>query len=218
MQHFKRAITLVIATLLALAFASTAGAAGRTYTAQLSAAEEVPTNASTATGMATYTLSDDGMSLSYKITVNNLKNPVMAHIHTGAKGVNGPVVLGLYNAAPASGVKSGTLIEGTATAAQLSGPLAGKTMADLVAEMNAGNTYTNVHTNDGVDPAGTGPGDLAAGEIRGQNVAGAMPNLPNTGAGGVTQGLPPTILALALALSLAGLLVLASRRRAGHVR
>jgi hypothetical protein len=34
--------------------------------------------------------------------------------------------------------------------------------------MVAGETYVNVHTNDGVDPTNTGPGDIPGGEIRGQ--------------------------------------------------
>jgi hypothetical protein len=34
--------------------------------------------------------------------------------------------------------------------------------------MRTGNTYVNVHTNDGVAPANTGPGDFQSGEIRGQ--------------------------------------------------
>jgi hypothetical protein len=218
MRTIQRAFTSIIAILLTLAFASNAIAAGRTYSAQLSGGEEVPANASTATGMATYTLSDDGMTLSYKITLNNITNPFMGHIHVGAKGANGPVVLPLYSATPGGGPKTTLVVEGTATAAQLSGPLAGKTMADLVAEMNAGNTYTNFHTNDGKDPANSGPGDLAAGEIRGQIMAASAPGLPNTGAGGATQGLPPTILALALALSLASLLALEGRRRALRAR
>ena len=218
MQHLKRAIGPIIAFLLTLAFASGATAAGRTYTSPLSGGEEVPANASRATGMATYTLSDDGQSLSYKITINNITNPFMGHIHLGAKGANGPVVLPLYSAAPAGGPKASLVVEGTATAAQLAGPLAGKTMADLVAEMDKGNTYTNFHTNDGADPANSGPGDLAAGEIRGQIAASTAPGLPNTGAGGATRGLPPTVLALAVALSLATLLALESRRRARHAR
>jgi hypothetical protein len=40
--------------------------------------------------------------------------------------------------------------------------------ADVLANIRAGNTYVNVHTNDGVDPANSGPGDFPAGEIRGQ--------------------------------------------------
>jgi hypothetical protein len=54
------------------------------------------------------------------------------------------------------------------TAADLTGPLAGKSLSDLVAAMQAANTYVNVHTNDFVDPPNTGPVDFLGGEIRGQ--------------------------------------------------
>jgi hypothetical protein len=37
--------------------------------------------------------------------------------------------------------------------------------------MCAGNTYVNVHTDDGVAPPNTGQGDMASGEIRGQVTA-----------------------------------------------
>lgn len=209
---------LMIALLVTLALVPMASAQTHAFGAMLSGADEVPPNASTATGQATFTLSDDGMTLHYKLTVNNLKNPFMAHIHTGAKGVNGPVVLLLYSAAPNGGVKNGTLVEGDATAAQLSGPMAGKTLADLMVEVNAGNTYTNIHTNDGVDPANSGPGDLAGGEIRGQNSASA-PGLPNTGAGGAhSQQVPPAVPALALILGLAALLGFEARRRTINTR
>jgi hypothetical protein len=40
-------------------------------------------------------------------------------------------------------------------------------MSALVDALNSGNAYVNVHTNDGVPPASSGPGDLPAGEIRG---------------------------------------------------
>ena len=63
---------------------------------------------------------------------------------------------------------NGTLAAGTITAADLTGPLAGAPLDALVEEMEAGHAYVNVHTNDGITPSGTGPGDLAAGEIRGQ--------------------------------------------------
>jgi hypothetical protein len=41
-------------------------------------------------------------------------------------------------------------------------------MADLIAAIEAGNAYVNVHTNDGVGATNTGPGDFPGGEIRGQ--------------------------------------------------
>lgn len=40
---------------------------------------------------------------------------------------------------------------------------------DVVTALESGNTYVNAHTNDGVAPPDTGPGDFPGGEIRGQN-------------------------------------------------
>ena len=40
---------------------------------------------------------------------------------------------------------------------------------DVVTALESGDTYVNVHTNDGVAPPDTGPGDFPGGEIRGQN-------------------------------------------------
>ena len=54
------------------------------------------------------------------------------------------------------------------TAGNLVGPLAGQPLSALVDAIEAGNAYVNVHTNDGVPPTNTGPGDFPAGEIRGQ--------------------------------------------------
>jgi len=94
---------------------------------------------------------------------------VASHIHVGAPDVNGPVVAFLFgNVPPAGGRTDGVLATGTITAANLVGPLAGQPLSALVDEIEAGNTYVNVHTNDGVDPPNTGPGDFPGGEIRGQ--------------------------------------------------
>jgi hypothetical protein len=46
----------------------------------------------------------------------------------------------------------------------------GYTFERLVAEMRAGLAYVNVHTNDGLAPTNTGPGDFPGGEIRAQIV------------------------------------------------
>ena len=42
--------------------------------------------------------------------------------------------------------------------------------ADAVAQFLSGNTYTNVHTDNGVPPPNQGPGDFPQGEVRGQNL------------------------------------------------
>jgi hypothetical protein len=63
---------------------------------------------------------------------------------------------------------NGTLAEGTIIASD-TGNLCGWTdLAAVLAAIASGATYVNVHTNDGVPPPNTGPGDFPGGEIRGQ--------------------------------------------------
>lgn len=158
---------VVLVLLLAVAGLASAGE-NRNYSVHLNGDTEVPANASRAAGQAVFQLSPDGTSLDYRLIVANLDNPVAAHIHIGPPGVNGPVVAFLFGPAPAGGgTANGVLAEGTITAANLVGPLAGQPFSVLIDALNSGNAYVNVHTNDGVPPAGTGPGDLPGGEIRG---------------------------------------------------
>jgi CHRD domain-containing protein len=154
---------------LVLVLAGLAGAGGNgNYSVHLNGDTEVPANSSQGVGQAVFNLSPDGTSLDYRLIVANLDNPVAAHIHLGPPGVNGPVVAFLFGpAAPGEGTANGVLRTGTITAANLTGPLAGQPFSALIDALNSGNAYVNVHTNDGVPPAGTGPGDLPAGEIRG---------------------------------------------------
>jgi hypothetical protein len=135
----------------------------------LSGDEEVPARATLARGTAIFHRSDDGTALHYKLIVANIENVVQSHIHIGAFGANGPVTVFLFGpVAPAGGRVNGPIAEGTITAANLIGPLAGQTLDDLIAEMLAGNAYVNVHTDDGIAPSNTGAGDFASGEVRGQ--------------------------------------------------
>lgn len=140
-----------------------------TFIAVLSGSQEVPSHDTLARGAAQFSISPDGTTIHFRLIVANIENVVASHIHIGAPGVNGPVVLSLYGpAAPAGGRVQGVLSEGRDTAADLTGPLAGQPLSALVDAMSSGNAYVNVHTNDGVDPANTGPGDFPGGEIRGQ--------------------------------------------------
>ncbi|HEU0337221.1 MAG TPA: CHRD domain-containing protein [Gaiellaceae bacterium] len=155
-----------VALLLLLAVAGLAAAGGNgNYSVHLNGDTEVPANASKATGQAIFHVSKDGTSLECKLIVAKLDNPVAAHIHLGPPGVNGPVVALLFSGAPGGGTVNGVLAESTIT--NLVGPLAGQPLSALIDALNSGNAYVNVHTNDGVPPAGTGPGDLPGGEIRG---------------------------------------------------
>jgi hypothetical protein len=122
-----------------------------------------------AQGQANFQLSKDGTELSYRLNVANIENVVQAHIHLGASGANGPIVVFLFGpVAPGGGRTNGGLATGTITSANLINDLAGQPLSALVEAMRAGNTYVNVHTNDGVGAINTGPGDFPGGEIRGQ--------------------------------------------------
>jgi len=150
---------------------SGAGAANnnRNFAVHLSGDEEVPPRDTLAQGQAIFHLSDDGTTLEYKLIVANIDNVFMAHIHLGPVGVNAPIVVFLYGpVAPGGGRVDGVISQGTITAANLIGPLAGHPLADLITAMNTGNAYVNAHTNDGVDGINTGPGDFPGGEVRGQ--------------------------------------------------
>lgn len=221
MRKGRLAILSLIAVLIAAFFAVPAGAAGKSYSATLTGAEEVPARTTTAAGKAEFQVSDDGQSITYKVTVTSeITNLVAGHIHVGKKGENGAVVVNLVPAGqPGNGKKSGVVGEGTITAANLTGPMAGMTMADLIKALDSGDTYTNLHTNDGVDPQNSGAGDFPGGEIRGQISANAMPGLPSTGAGGSQRSpLPATWLLGLAALSVAAVVALAARRRASQSR
>lgn len=148
---------------------ATAAAPVQMFVTPLNGSEETPPNDTQARGVAIFQLSADGSTMTYRLIASNIDNVVAAHIHIGPLGCICPVGVGLFpGAAPGGGRQNGVLSTGSFTAANFVGPLAGDTMADLVAEINAGNAYVNVHTNDGVAPTNTGPGDFPGGEIRGQ--------------------------------------------------
>jgi CHRD domain-containing protein len=143
-----------------------------------SAEEPVPANVheSNARGNAIFHLNDAGTELEYKLIVANIDNVFQAHIHIAQPGVNGPIVVWLYpSTAPVAGPLGkgrieGVIAEGTITAANVLSPtqLPGYNFARLLNDLRTGGAYVNVHTNDGIAPTNTGPGDFPGGEVRGQ--------------------------------------------------
>jgi len=123
------------------------------YVVALSRASEVPApKPATSSGNATVILYPN--SVDFQIAASSLIGATMAHIHNGAIGVAGPIVVTLYQPAAASGEINGTFASGSLTAANL--PV-GVTVASLKTLILSGNAYINVHTT--ANPAG---------EIRGQ--------------------------------------------------
>lgn len=113
------------------------------YVATLNGLEEVPPVLTTATGVFRLTYSPGSSKASYFASYNGLSGaPSAAHIHNGATGVSGPVVVGL--SAGGTGTYSGEL--------DLSA-----LPSDFLQKLEDGQLYVNVHT--AANPAG---------EIRGQ--------------------------------------------------
>jgi CHRD domain-containing protein len=114
-------------------------------TATLSGTNQVPPNASTATGSATLTINATTGQITVNMTVFGLSsNATASHIHTGVAGVNGAVLVPFVGI-PAATSFTYSMIN-TTTPANASNILA-----------NPAGFYVNVHTV-----------NLAGGEIRGQ--------------------------------------------------
>jgi hypothetical protein len=130
-----------------------------TITVNLTGSEEVPPVQTEATGIAEFT--PMGMdSIAYSINATNIEGATAGHVHLGAKGENGPVVVTLFKYdTPMNQVSE----NGTITADKLEGPMAGKQISDLAAAGGNGTLYVNVHTEQNPN-----------GEIRGQGGNPAM--------------------------------------------
>jgi hypothetical protein len=122
-----------------------------------------------AQGQVIFQLNPEGTALSFRLIVSNIENISGAHVHIGPAGGTGPQGARLIPNQPGSGVRSdGVLAEGTLTASNLIGVLAGQPLTALIDAMKAGNVYIDIPTNDNVAPGNTGPGDYVTGEVRGQ--------------------------------------------------
>jgi CHRD domain len=164
MFRTRRATVPLAAALACFAFSVHAD---EVFTAAMDGAQILPEPVKTeATGTVELRVSPDGKKIAYKITVNKLLNATSAELHMGPATQNGPVIATIFSA-PKKGEFSGVLAEGTITGADLVGPLTGAPLSELLEELRASDVYVNVHTNDGVDPPDSGPGDYRFGEIRG---------------------------------------------------
>jgi cysteine-rich repeat protein len=110
---------------------------GTDYVATLDGGQETPPVVTGASGSATLVLNGDD-TLTYNVTTTGLTG-TMAHIHLGAAGTPGPIII--------------NLVGGPADWAGTTAPLT----AEQKAQLNAGLLYINVHTAANIN-----------GEIRGQ--------------------------------------------------
>lgn len=132
-----------------------------TYIAELRGSNEVPANASSATGRVVLLVSKDASYAEYSVEQRGLSGGIRGgHFHRAAVGVNGGIVLSfIFNA---DGSENRNPTPGT-TDLELQGAVA-RTMTKaqldtILADLRAGNIYANIHTP-----------NFPGGEIRGQLV------------------------------------------------
>lgn len=169
----RNRLALTVAALALMAVPATALAVDPVqpaYGGPLSGAQENPPVVTTATGQGTAVISADGSTITYVVTYSGLSGTVnAAHIHTGAAGSNGGVILPL-TAGPSP-------MSGTLTAANFSASGSVTTFAEAVAAIKAGTTYFNLHTT--ANPGGEIRGQIvAAGEAHFADLAGFQENPP----------------------------------------
>jgi CHRD domain len=117
----------IATALLALAACASSPMAGGGGTLKLSGANEVPAVETSASAVADVKIAADG-SVTGTITTSGMA-PTMAHIHMGAVGTNGPVIVPM--------VQSGDVF---------TFPAGSKLNDAQMAAYKAGNLYLNVHS------------------------------------------------------------------------
>jgi CHRD domain len=141
--------TLLVAIALIVALpGSSAAHDSRLLSARLSGANEVPPADPDGSGDATVALGRDAVC--FTLSWNNINQPFAGHIHRGAAGINGPIVVGFFQKTPTTPLPAG--ISSAAGCVQGVDPA-------LIAEIrgNPAGFYVNLHT-----------ADFPGGAIRGQ--------------------------------------------------
>ncbi|MBL8298590.1 MAG: CHRD domain-containing protein [Rhodanobacteraceae bacterium] len=156
---------LTIRTALVCLIALGSSAQAQTYfVANLTGAQEVPANASTATGFGRVTLNAAQTQITVSVYYSGLgSNLTAGHVHgPSAVGANGPVI---FNLAPTTGVTSGSVVGATFNVT-----------STQAANLAAGLHYINIHSS-----------GFPGGEIRGQLV----PTVPQPATLTGAQEVPP---------------------------
>lgn len=115
-----------------------------TFRAHLSGAQEVPPVDTAASGVALFRFNRDTSVMFYKLAVFNIDDVVASHIHCSPAGVNGPVGVTLFSGGPVT--LNGLLAKARVTAPDPGNACGWETLEDVVAALQSGNGYVNVHT------------------------------------------------------------------------
>jgi CHRD domain len=144
------------------------------FSATMAGGNEVPPVQSNAIGITSFRTAANDAVIKYKINVTGFSDATGAHIHMGKVGSNGDVVVDLMQGSKNNPTKLGLAIRGNITDSKLTGPLKGKTIADLISAMKSGDTYVNVHTDK--NPKGEIRGQIQSGGGSSSNQTNASSN------------------------------------------
>jgi hypothetical protein len=143
----RRVLSLAIAGVFTLMFAAAAQAQTITFTANLHGGNEVPGVSTGSAGTATVTWNTTTKAGTYRVDVYNMPVATTAsHIHAGATGVNGPVIVNFT--VPAGGISNDYALSGTfgCTDVVVRAPQGINSCEDFEQALLLGNTYVNVHS------------------------------------------------------------------------
>ena len=116
----------------------TAGPQAQVFQAKLTGDSEVPPVTTSATGTLTLTVAADLSKVDYAVEVKDLHDLTVARLHEGKVGQVGDTIITLYPGPTKTGAFTGVVKRGTFTAADLTSPLAGKKISELVALLKSG--------------------------------------------------------------------------------
>ncbi len=167
---FRIAVAAVIAVFVLVAGGERPQAGIIAARAVLDGQQEVPPNASTASGSALFTFDDDSGDYAFELVVSGItltditfpdgnglafgaSGPV--HLHNAPAGANGPIVRPFANQALYSETGDGFALRAFGPLANV---LSGISTEDFLGELARGNVYINVHSFP----------EFLGGEIRGQ--------------------------------------------------
>lgn len=155
----RRVLSFAIAGLFALLVsAAQAQAQTITFTAQLNGGQEIPVVVTGSVGTATVTWNTVTKTGTYRVDVYNMPvGTTASHIHAGAVGAGGPVIVNFT--VPAGGISNDFALSGTFACSDVVARAAQgiNSCEDFEQALLLNNTYANVHST-------ANPG----GEIRGQ--------------------------------------------------
>ena len=153
------------------------------YRVKLLGKNEVPKVNSTAKGSASFKSKKD--ILTWKINVTGLSNTTGAQLYLGNKSSKGDIIVDLMKSGNQSKTPLGFLMNGKISAADLKGPMQGKTVMDLKSAMNNSQTYVNILTSAHPDGELRGPVKIML--PKNQTITDVM-NTTGTSTGNLTQG------------------------------